>query len=282
MKNIAASIRTKLMQVAKQENKTFQNILMRYFQERFLYRLSQSSVSGNFCLKGGALFYAWEGLSARPTKDIDLLGQNTSNSHENLLQIFKTISTYEFATDGVLFDEKSLFTSEIVKEGNYQGVRVTLLAYLENIKEKIQVDIGFGDAVVPNPEFMTFPTLLDLDAPIILAYSPESVVAEKFHAMLDLGELNSRMKDFHDVHFLLQSKRLRPELLEDAILTTLRRRNFDINTSISLFLPDFGSNLKRQAMYLAFLKKANLPTVDTFEEVWAVIVSELKPIFEKM
>jgi predicted nucleotidyltransferase component of viral defense system len=282
MKNIAASIRAKLMQIAKQENKSFQNIILRYFQERFLYRLSQSSSSSNFCLKGGALFYAWEGLSARPTKDIDLLGRNTSNSHENLLQIFNTIANIEFEADGVRFDEKSLITSEIVKEGNYQGVRVTLIAYLENIKEKVQVDIGFGDAVIPNPEFMTFPTLLDLDAPIILAYSPESVVAEKFHAMLDLGELNSRMKDFHDVHFLIKSGKLRTEFLEESILTTLRQRNFKSKTNISLFLPDFASNLKRQSMYLSFLEKANLSTTDTFEDVCNLIVRELKPIFRKM
>jgi hypothetical protein len=282
MKNIPASVRARLLLVAKQENKVFQHVLVRYFQERLLYRLSRMSAANHFCLKGGTLFYAWDGLMARPTKDLDLLGQRISNTPENILRIFKELAAFEFEQDGVYFDGDSLVLSEIVKDGNYHGIRVIIQAHLENIREKLQIDIGFGDVVIPTPELMTFPTLLDLDAPIILAYSPESVVAEKFHAMLDLGELNSRMKDFHDIHHLLKSGRLRPDLLEEAILTTLHRRGFVQKTDIPLFSPDFAYNPIRQKMWVAFLKKSNLPTTMALEDVLKVIVGALRPILEKI
>lgn len=281
MKNIPASVRARLLQIAEREKKAFQHIMLRYFQERLLFRLSKSSSANNFCLKGGTLFYAWDGLTARPTKDLDLLGQHISNSPEKIVRVFKEIATYEFDLDGVRFNADSVVSSEIVKEGNYRGVRITLMAFLDNIREKIQVDIGFGDVIIPDPEFMTFPTLLNQDPPVILAYSPESVVAEKFHAMLDLGELNSRVKDFHDVHHLLKSGRLRPELLEDAILSTLKRRDFNWQTEIPLFDPEFAKSPSRQLMWTSFLKKSNIPEPLNFEEIWSEIIKRLKPIFEK-
>lgn len=216
-KDIVASVKGKLLAIARKEGKRHQLLLTRYFQERFLYRLSISDYAHQFCLKGGALLYAFSGEKSRPTKDIDLLGLRVSNNLQEVETIIKHVISIDFEIDGVSFDANSIEVSEIVKEDKYKGVRVKLMGYMKNTRQMLQIDFGFGDKVTPAPIEMNYPTILDLPSPIIKAYSKESVIAEKFEAMIDLAESNSRMKDFYDVFYLLKFHQLDLEVLQKAI-----------------------------------------------------------------
>lgn len=277
MKNYAASVRAKLTVVANRENVRFQQIVMRFLHERLLYRLAQSRFSENFCLKGGTLFYAMEGLTARPTKDLDLLGRKISNTPEHLGTVFQEICEIVCEADGVVFEKDKIEVSEIVKEGDYRGTRILLSVQLGQIREKIQVDIGFGDKIVPRPVHMIFPVILDLPAPELLCYSIESVIAEKFHAMIALSEINSRMKDFYDLSRLLQPGRYDPETLKSAVKETFQTRQTKYPVAHPLFTIDFGENAKRQQQWKVFLQKSKLSEID-FREVHRQIWEIMEPI----
>lgn len=280
-KNPAAAIRAKLLTLSKKEGQTFQLVLIRYFQERLLHRLSQSEYQRQFCLKGGALLYAWEGLKSRPTKDVDLLGINISPEAETLKQLFGRIASIPYPDDGVLF-EQLMETEQINKEGGYQGIRIHLEAKLESIRQRIQVDIGFGDAVIPSPMLISYPTLLEMESPKVWAYSVESVIAEKFEAMLDLGAANSRMKDFYDVYQLLQRADYQEGIVAAAIRETCLRRGTTYQDSHSLFTKAFAEDSSRHKQWQAFLKRAGINQVISFEEVMEKITKALKPHYEAL
>lgn len=277
MKNYAASVRAKLTEVANRQNIRFQQIVMRFLHERLLYRLAQSRFSENFCLKGGTLFYAIEGLTARPTRDLDLLGRRISNTPEHLGIIFKEICEIVCEADGVVFEKDEIEVSEIVKEGNYRGTRILLSVQLGQIREKIQVDIGFGDKIVPKPVLMVFPAILDLPAPELLCYSIESVIAEKFHAMIALSEINSRMKDFYDLSRLLQPGRYNHDTLKSAVKETFQTRQTKFPAVHPLFTPDFGEHAPRQQQWNVFLRKSKLNEID-FREVHRQIREVMEPL----
>jgi predicted nucleotidyltransferase component of viral defense system len=208
MKNSVTSIQARLRNLAQVDGKNYQLILIRYFQERLIYRLSVSNYIDNFCLKGGTLLYALEQEKSRPTLDIDFLGLKMSPEQSHLKEVFSEICQKDDDQDGVIFNLDSLVTSEISKEGKYSGVRIKVEALLGTMRQTLQIDIGFGDIVTPRPIFMVYPTLLLMNQPHIWAYSIESVIAEKFEAMIDLAETNSRMKDFYDVFHLLKAQNL--------------------------------------------------------------------------
>jgi hypothetical protein len=155
-----------------------------------------STYSRHFCLKGGALLYALEREKSRPTLDIDLLGIQLSNDASSLTNAFYEVCSVPYPDDGIVFDLSTLATSEITKEGSYSGIRVKIAVQLGNIRQVMQVDIGFGDVITAGPVSMEYPTLLAMAPPKVQAYSVETVIAEKFEAMIDLAEMNSRMKDF--------------------------------------------------------------------------------------
>jgi predicted nucleotidyltransferase component of viral defense system len=203
MRNLIASIQTKLKQLAAAENKSYQLILTRFFQERLLYRIFISPYKSHFCLKGGALLYAFEKEASRPTLDIDLLGLKIDNDLLHFKDVFFEICQMEDTTDAVTFNLDTLTTAKINKVDKYAGVRVKIEVKLGNIKQNLQIDIGFGDVVTPNPIAMDYPTLLTMSVPKIQAYSIETLIAEKFEAMISLAEMNSRMKDFYDIYSLL-------------------------------------------------------------------------------
>jgi predicted nucleotidyltransferase component of viral defense system len=281
MKNYAESIRAQLMKIANQEGVWFNHLITRYLHERLLYRLSQSQYTDNFCLKGGALFYALEGITARPTKDLDLLGRHVSNDPAHLQKIFLEILALDFQGDGVMFDGASIETTEIVKQGNYKGTRLTVVSRLGQIREKIQIDIGFGDRVIPFPIRMRYPTLLDMPSPDILTYSVETVIAEKFHAMINLGELNSRMKDFYDIFRLLQSEKYDTGILSDAISETFKTRSSEIPTEHAVLLPEFGRDTNRQKQWEIFLMKSRLEPLN-FTIIHMYIINVLQPIIQQL
>jgi hypothetical protein len=196
--NIAASVRQRLLDLSRERGEDFQLILTWYAAERFLYRLALSKYSKQFFLKGAMLLNVWMDRSHRPTRDLDFAGY-VDASPEKLINLFQEICQVEVEEDGLQYDTESIQVNEIRENQEYQGQRVRLVAYLEAARIPVQIDIGFGDVVTPDAEEISYPTLLESPAPRILTYPPETVVSEKFQAMVALGILNSRMKDFYDL-----------------------------------------------------------------------------------
>jgi len=199
--NKAASIRARLKNIADKEHKQFDFILMLYFIERLLYRLSISRYSDMFILKGGLLLYTILDEKARPTKDIDMLARELASNLDALKEVFTEIASISI-DDEVIYDTNSITTERIKEDADYEGVRIKLTAHMQNMRKILQFDIGFGDVIVPKPQSMEYPTLLDMDRPVLKAYSKESIISEKLEAMLYLAEANSRMKDFYDIYNL--------------------------------------------------------------------------------
>ena len=202
-KNVAASVRQRLMNRAREDGQDFQLILIRYALERLVLRLSRSSYAKKFILKGATLFYVWNPVSHayRPTRDLDFLMRG-ENSVEILETIFRSVIETEVSPDGLFFDKKSVKVTPIREDKQYGGLRVQILALLERAKIPLQIDVGFGDQISPDPEQITFPSLLGQESARLAAYPKETVIAEKLEAMVSLGEANSRMKDFYDILFL--------------------------------------------------------------------------------
>jgi predicted nucleotidyltransferase component of viral defense system len=282
MRNLTASIQTKLKQVAAEEKKSYQLILTRFFQERLLYRIFISPYKSHFCLKGGALLYAFEKEASRPTMDIDLLGLRIDNDLIHFKDVFLEICQIEDATDAVTFNLDTLTTASINKVDKYAGVRVKIEVKLGNIKQNLQIDIGFGDVVTPNPIEMDYPTLLDMNSPKIQAYSIETLIAEKFEAMINLAEMNSRMKDFYDIYRLMLHKRYDLGILKQAIANTFERRKTDYVANHPLFTSAFAENDNRLVQWKSFLTKSTLDTTILFTDVIKIIKTELLPIYESL
>lgn len=196
-RNIAASIRQKLLNFTTKTGDDPNLIWSRYAVERLLYRLSVSEFLGEFVLKGAALFIIWSKEIYRPTMDLDLLGYGEPSS-ARMENVFRRLCKIDVVNDGLEFDEKSVRVVEIREEAEYHGRRIKLVACLGNARIPIQVDIGFGDAITPKAELVSYPSLLDLPAPRIWAYPRPTVIAEKLYAMVALGIANSRMKDFYE------------------------------------------------------------------------------------
>ena len=254
-RNLAASVRQRLLNIAKREGEVFDLVLTRYALERFLYRLGRSQYHSQFLLKGAMLFAVWGGEPHRPTRDIDLLGFGPSEL-PLLEKIFRNICQENVEPDGVEFLPDTLRAIEIREDQEYQGVRVQFEARLENAMIPIQVDIGFGDAVTPAPENITYPTVLDFAAPKLRAYPVYTVVAEKFQAMVWLGIANTRMKDFYDIWIIMQKFSFNGQLLAQAIEATFVRRNTLLPASAPLALSKvFSSDAVKQTQWKAFLRK---------------------------
>lgn len=198
MNNISHSVRARLLNIARDNNIPYQQLITRYFQERILSRLSKSSFRDNFILKGGALLYAYKGEFSRPTLDLDFMGENISREKETLVSAFQEIFR-GVSEDGVMFDEESLKVEDITVENKYPGVRIEILGTMGSVRQYVSIDICFGDIIIPSPQDLSFPTLLDRQEINIKSYTLETVVAEKLQTMTDRYVNNSRMKDFYDV-----------------------------------------------------------------------------------
>lgn len=277
--NFGKSIRTKLLNLAQTCGISYQILLVRYIQERLLYRLAQSEYRRHFVLKGGALLYAIQQLEARPTLDLDFMGRNISHDTNTLKNVFQRIAEIEYPEDAVTFDSASIITNEIAINRQYHGVRVQILAYLDTIRQQITMDIGFGDIITPNAQELVYPLSIDgLNQAHIYAYSIESVIAEKFEAMISLGEDNSRMKDFFDVYTLLHRSDVNIPLLEEAIRRTFENRNTLIPPAPAMFSPDFAQSGKRLTQWRGFLKKIKQNEELPFHEVHEFICDKLMPL----
>lgn len=282
-KNYGKSIRTKLLNVAKKENVFYQTILTRYFQERLLYRMSQSRYRNNFYLKGGALMYAYERFAARPTLDIDFLGNNISNEGTSIIAAFKEICSVPFEEDGVIFDVEYITAQNITEFKDYHGIRLSIPVKMDSIAQVLTMDIGFGDVVTPSPVNLDFPILLEhLPCANILAYSLETVIAEKMHAIIDLADQSSRMKDYYDLHRILKEEKYDPEVLQEAIIRTFENRHTPYDENTMFFRKDFGINQQMEARWKAFMRKITKATDLSFSEVVAFIQETLRPYWENI
>lgn len=199
--NIAASVHQRLLNKAKESFRPFNELLQYFAIERFIYRLSQSPHAGHFILKGALMLSAWFGPASRPTVDIDLLGK-IDNHLDTITAVMKDICQVGVKPDGMFFNADTVNVVRITEGALYEGVRVRVRGSLGNALVSIQIDIGFGDVIVPNAGSVTYPAILDFPAPELKGYTMESSIAEKFQAMVKLGDLNSRMKDFYDIWFL--------------------------------------------------------------------------------
>jgi predicted nucleotidyltransferase component of viral defense system len=280
-KNIAASVRERLTQLARRSDEEFQYVLTRYALERFLYRLSHSKHGENFVLKGALLFQCWTQTAHRSTRDLDLLGSGAA-SVERFEDVFRKICREVVEDDGLAFVQGSIHGEQIKEEDEYQGIRIRGIAKLGSARIPLQVDIGFGDAITPAPQEIVYPTLLDFPAPKLLAYNRETVVAEKFQAMVYLGIANSRMKDFFDLWSLAREFDFDGKALSSAIGATFERRGTEFPIGPPLALSDeFAADATKNTQWRAFLRKGSLAAGDaTFADVVRFLRTFLGPITE--
>lgn len=277
IKNKPASIRARLMNIARAEKIDFDFLLLRYFQERLLYRLSISDFSDRFVLKGGLLLICLNMPKCRPTKDIDFLAEQIKNDINEIENIFKRISEIQ-CDDGVKFISSSIVSERIKEDADYEGIRLKIDGTLGQARKRLQVDIGFGDIIIPEATSVEFPSLLE-DPPKVKAYSVESIISEKFEAMVKLAMANSRLKDFYDVYFLSSSHNFRSNELKKAIETTFQRRQTPMPDNPLIFRPEFHRDKERQKMWTAFLRKSRLHDVNQeFSEVMQKITIFLEPV----
>jgi len=281
LKNMAASVRSRLLNIARQNEKPFDQILFLYGQERFLFRLSLTPYKEKLVLKGGLLLVGLGFPQVRPTRDIDLLGLMNSDI-EIVSGIIKEIGNKDI-DDGLKFDLKELNYEIISPDSEYPGFRFKFIGYLGQAQIPMQIDVGFGDIVTPEINEIEFPSLLGVETPRVSAYSIESVVAEKFEAALDLADLNSRMKDFYDIWALSFSNEFDGKVLRKAIIATCSRRKTAIKTQAELFSSEFASRTDKQTQWGAFIRKGMFEQApETFIYLMKEIRAFLFPLTESI
>lgn len=276
LKNVAASVRQKLLNISRADIRPFHELVQYYAMERFLYRLSLSHHANQFILKGALMLRIWQAPEIRPTMDIDLLGR-TNNNILQLTSIVEDILSIEIEPDGLIYFAEQITVERIAEETEYQGVRIWFPAKLDTISLNMQVDIGFGDVVYPEPEKVEIPSMLEFSSPRLLCYSRESLIAEKFEAMLKHRELNSRMKDFHDIWLLSRYFGFEGKELSEAIKLTLERRGASLPVNIVAFSDEFIST--KHAQWNAFRKKLKQDHIpEKFEDIVKQVKKFIGPI----
>ncbi|MDN5848920.1 MAG: nucleotidyl transferase AbiEii/AbiGii toxin family protein [Nitrococcus sp.] len=280
--NIAASVHQRLLNKARERGRPFNELLQYFAMERFLYRLSKSDHADKFVLKGALMFTAWQAPVTRPTMDIDLLGI-TDNSVDAIIAVVRDMCRQEVEPDGLVFDAADVEGERIVEEADYAGVRVRFRGMLGTARVTMQVDIGFGDVVVPKPEAADYPTILYLPAPRLRGYSRESAVAEKFEAMVKLGVLNSRVKDFFDIWLLSRQFDFDGRAMAQALTETFVTRGTTVPAEPVALTGDFGNDTGRQAQWQAFIRRSRLQNVpNSFAEIVEAVAVFLGPITQAL
>ncbi len=279
-KNIAVSVRARLLNLAKERKEDFQHVLTRYANERLLYRLASSSHSDSFVLKGATLFAVWTGEPHRATKDVDLLGFGEAST-QRIEAILRDVIELDVQDDGLVFDGTSLQLGPIREDLAYGGIRAVLTTYLGNARIRLQVDVGFGDAITPIAQETEVPSMLGFPAARLRAYPRETVVAEKLEAMVQLGILNSRMKDFYDLMILARDFEFTGELLTAAVRATFERRQTDIPEGAPIALQaGFTEERDKLIQWKAFIRKSGASNAPALEEVIAELQAFLLPVLK--
>jgi hypothetical protein len=282
-KNIPASVRQRLRDLAGRRNEEFGLVLTKYGLERVLFRLSRSKHRDSFVLKGALLFELWTKDRHRPTRDVDLLAYGP-NDLGRFIGIFQEICSDVFEDDGLTFDVEAIDGERIKEDADYEGIRLHFLAYLGNIRIPIQIDLGFGDVVTPTAVQVEYHTLLTLPAPALAAYPRETVVAEKCEAMVKLAMANSRMKDFHDLSSLAGQFGFDGAILAHAIAETFARRKTDIPAALPTALTaEFYADNSKRRQWTAFTQRNRLYIEPReLSEVVTVVAAFLMPVLESL
>jgi predicted nucleotidyltransferase component of viral defense system len=257
IKNLGASVRARLLKLSKENGQSFDLVLTRFALERLLFRLSQSPHADRFVLKGAMLMMSWFDDPHRGTRDLDLLGFGDP-SEDAMLATFRDILTQD-VEDGVVFDPDTLRVDRIREELDYGGLRLRAIASVGGARINLTIDIGFGDAMEPGAEVVDYPVMLDLPAPRLRAYARETVIAEKFQAMVALGRANSRMKDFYDIWILSRSFSFDGDRLAQAIAATFARRETAVPTELpDALTPAFAADEQKQRQWRAFVEDLSI------------------------
>jgi hypothetical protein len=272
IKNLHASVHQRLLNLDPERTHDFTPVLRRYAFERWLYRLGQSDYVESFVVKGAMLFALWTSEAPRTTRDLDLLGVGNLTDASLRLALSR-ISRTRVEPDGLSFDVSNMIVEPIRDETEYHGFRAKFMARIGNIRIPLQVDIGIGDTVWPEPEFISYPTLLDFPAPRVRAYRKEPSIAEKLDAMLELGMLNSRMKDFYDITVFAGRYSFKGEELLGAVRESLRRREPASLSELPVaFTDEFALDKDKKIQWGAFLNRigksqASMPLLQVITEI---------------
>lgn len=277
-KDLAASVRQRLLNHARETGQDFQIVLAQYAPERLLYRLGQLPGAQDFTLKGALLFLVWTGEQYRPTRDLDLMSRNTRTEQE-LKAIFSDVCIRDVTDDGLVFLTDTVTVESIRDADEYGGMRVTLIAQIERARIPVQIDVGFAEAITPQPIESSFPVLLDFPAPSIAMYPPETSIAEKFHTVTVRGILNSRMKDYYDIWTLCREFEFTGAVLSKAIAATFRRRKTKVPDNVPIGLSkEFSFDRAKAIQWSAFIRRTSLKIVENdLTEVVTTIRDFLMP-----
>jgi len=277
--NLPASVRQRLLNLATERKEDFGLVLTRYGLERFLYRLSVSPHRDSFVLKGALLLQLWTAETYRPTRDLDLLARGISNI--SYRKIFSEVCSQKVEDDGLMFVLDTIRAERIRDDEAYEGVRVRVEARLGDVRVPLQIDVGLGDTIVPASEELEYPTLLKFAVPKLHAYSKESVVAEKFEAMVKLGMANSRMKDFYDLWVLARRFGFESSILAAEIQATFETRRTALPKSSPLALQaDFYELPSKQTQWRAFLRKSGLKADSSLKQIIEVVREFVMPVVD--
>ena len=257
-RNVGASVRDRLLRIAREQGEDFQLLLIRYANERLLHRVAESPFGRKFVLKGATLFTIWTGRPHRATRDLDLLGFGDPGE-DHVRSVFAEVLATDTIDDGLVFDLESLTAGPIREDQEYGGVRLQVTAHLTSARIRLQIDVGFGDAITPKAAVEELPTILDFPPPRLRVYPRETVVAEKLEAMVQLGLANSRMKDFYDLLVLSELFEFDGQLLARAIRATFERRGTLVPSGTPVALTsEFSGDSNKNTQWTAFLKKSGV------------------------
>lgn len=254
-RDLGASVRQRLLNQSRAQNRPFQELLQYFAMERFLYRLAESPHASRFILKGALLLTAWRAPLSRPTMDIDLAGR-TNNQLDHIKEIVGEVCEVAVDIDGIEFHGASIEVSRIKEDADYEGVRAQFHATLARARIPMQLDIGFGDVITPEPTEIEYPTLLDFPAPVLRAYPKETVIAEKLEALTTLGLLNSRIKDYYDLALLSRMYSFNGERLAEAIVATFRHRGTTFEAEPIGLTKAYCDDPARILQWRAFLRRS--------------------------
>lgn len=258
VKDIEASINARLKNKARETNRPFAEVMQYYGMERFLYRFSKTKYADKFILKGALLFAVWQIPDRRTTLDIDFLAR-FDNEVATIEKVMKNACGTSVDPDGLIFDPQTVKGMKIKEDADYEGVRVKFIGFLDRAEIPMQIDVGFGDIVYPKTMIIDYPVILDFPKPHLNGYPQESVISEKFEAMIKLGLLNSRMKDFYDIWLMTRQFEFKGANIANAIKKTFNNRKTDIPNKKPLFADEiYDEKSDRQMLWGAFLKKGDI------------------------
>ncbi len=277
IKNLSASVHERLLNKAREDRRSFNELLQYFAIERFLYRWSKSPHAKKVILKGALMLRVWESHEFRSTKDIDVLAKNTSSDLNAMIYMVRDVATVDVDPDGLTFDAATVVAERITEDADYEGVRIRFKGNLGNAVINMQIDVGFGDIVYPAPTAKELPSMLNFPKPKLLCYSMESAIAEKIQAMVYLSDANSRMKDFFDIYTLSRQFDFDSTVLAEAIRLTFENRGTEIPTDANYFRPEFIEVKEKQ--WKAFRAKlGHVKVPDSFQAVIEKISQFILPV----